>query len=311
MTPEISIVSYVEKIYYVFSALIKLIIESKNFVITSKYNPLIKRFRSFKDNLSTKEKGCFCIEGTHLIEEFLKLGINPEKIIATEEWLVNNNYLINHLDVEIISEVSKESLRSAVSTKNPDGVAAIVQKSAFKECTFDKEDDFILVLDRIQDPGNLGNLFRTALAAGVSKVLLGGGASPFNQKVLRSSCGSIFHLPFRRIEGNEEDIYDELIDSLKVISKKGFQIICAIGNNKFLNKSPKPYWEYDWLKPTVLILGNEGSGIHNKIQETFRETITIPHSELVESLNVACVAVPLLLERKRLILTSFSENKSD
>jgi len=311
MPPQISIVCLIEKIYYVFSSLIKFIIESKNFVITSKNNPLIKRFRSFKDNLSAKEKGYFCIEGTHLIEEFLKLGINPAKIIATEEWLVNNNYLINHLDIEIISEVSKESLRSAVSTKNPDGVAAIVEKSAFKECTFDKEDDFILVLDRIQDPGNLGNLFRTALASGVSKVLLGGGASPFNQKVLRSSCGSIFHLPFHRIEGNEEEIYNELIDSLKVISKKGLQIVCAVGNNKFTNKPPKPYWEYDWLKPTALILGNEGSGIHNKIQETFRETVTIPHSELVESLNVACVAVPLLLERKRLILTSFSDNKSD
>ncbi len=215
------------------------------------------------------------------------------------------------MDLEIISEVSRESLRSAVSTKNPDGVAAIVQKSALKTCTFDKKDDFILVLDRIQDPGNLGNLFRTALAAGVNKVLLGGGASPFNQKVIRSSCGSIFHLPFHRIEGNEEEICDELLDALKVISKKGFKIVLAIGNNKFSKKCPKPYWEYDWLKPTAIILGNEGSGIHNKIQEIFTETITIPHSELVESLNVACVAVPLLLERKRLILTSFSENKSD
>ena len=64
----------------------------------------------------------------------------------------------------------------------------------------------------------------------------------------------------------------------------------------------KPYWELNWLKPTVLILGNEGTGIHNKILEAFNETITIPHNELVESLNVACVAVPLLLERKRVAL---------
>ena len=78
----------------------KYIIDSKKFVITSKNNPLIKRFRSFKDNLSAKEKGYFCIEGTHLIEEFLKLRINPSKIIATEEWLINNNYLINHLDLK-------------------------------------------------------------------------------------------------------------------------------------------------------------------------------------------------------------------
>ena len=213
--------------------------------------------------------------------------------------------------MEIISEVSKEALRSAVSTKNPDGVAAIVQKSAIKEYSFEKEDDFILVLDRIQDPGNLGNLFRTALAAGVDKVLLGGGANPFNQKVLRSSCGSIFHLPFLRIEGEDEKICDKLLDYLNDISTKGFQIVLAIGKNNFYENSPKPYWEYNWLKPTALILGNEGSGIHNKIQEAFSETIPIPHSELVESLNVACVAVPLLLERKRLMLTSFSEHKSD
>jgi len=308
---KLSIVSSIEKIYYVVSSLNQFAIERKNFVITSKSNPLIKRFRSFKDNLPAKEKGYFCIEGTHLIEEFLKLGINPLKIIATEEWLVKNNYLINHLDVEIISQVSKETLRSAVSTRNPDGVAAIVEKSSLKECTLEKEDDFLLVLDRIQDPGNLGNLFRTALAAGVNKVLLGGGASPFNQKVLRSSCGSIFHIPFRRIEGGEEEICDQLIDFLRDISKKRFQIVLAVRNNKFSKKTPKPYWEYNWSKPTALILGNEGSGIHNKIQEAFRETITIPHSELVESLNVACVAVPLLLERKRRILTSFSENKSD
>ena len=207
--------------------------------------------------------------------------------------------------------MSKESLRSALSTKNPDGVAAIVQKSAFKECTFFKEDDFILVLDRIQDPGNLGNLFRTALAAGVNKVLLGGGASPFNQKVLRSSCGSIFHLPFKRIEGDEKQVCNQLLDSLGDISRRGFQIVLAMGENKFSNISPKPYWELDWLKPTALILGNEGSGIHYKIKEAFKETITIPHSELVESLNVACVAVPLLLERNRRTFTSISENKSD
>ena len=62
--------------------------------------------------------------------------------------------------------------------------------------------------------------------------------------------------------------------------------------------------EVDWSRRTALILGNEGQGIHEKIQEAFNEAITIPHSELVESLNVACVAVPLLLERKRVAYTS-------
>ena len=272
---------------------------------------MIKRFRSFKNNLSSKDKEFFCIEGTHLLEEYLKLNINPTKIIATNKWLFNNNLLINNLDSKLISVVSYEALSSAVSIKNPDGVAAIVKKSSLKEFKFEKDEDFILVLDRIQDPGNVGNLFRTALAGGVNKILLGGGANPFNPKVLRSSCGSIFHLPFHRIEGDEEKICNELLDSLNIFSNEGFQIILAIGANKSSNVSHKPYWDLNWLKPTVLILGNEGLGIHNKIKEAFEETITIPHSELVESLNVASVAVPLLLERKRVILTSISKNKSD
>ena len=75
-------------------------------------------------------------------------------------------------------------------------------------------------------------------------------------------------------------------------------------HNEGSKKPSKPYWEIDWSRPTALILGNEGQGIHKKIQEAFNETITIPHSELVESLNVACVAVPLLLERKRVAYTS-------
>ena len=69
--------------------------------------------------------------------------------------------------------------------------------------------------------------------------------------------------------------------------------------------------EVDWSKRTALILGNEGQGIHKKIQEAFNETITIPHSEIVESLNVACVAVPLLLERKRVAYTSNKLIESD
>ena len=170
---------------------------------------MIKRFRSFKNKLCTKDKDCFCIEGTHLIEEFLKSGFHPDKIIATESWLKKNKRLVSGYDLSLISQVSKEALASAVSTKNPDGVAALVERTSMRNFNYKKEDDFILILDRIQDPGNLGNLFRTALAAGVNKVLLAGGAHPLNQKVLRASCGSIFHLPFKRFEGSDEEICDE------------------------------------------------------------------------------------------------------
>ena len=233
----------------------------------------------------------------------------PFRVIATEVWFKKNNLLINKIDHSLITIVSDEVLKSSISTRNPDGVAALVKISSIPKFFYEKKDDFFLVLDRVQDPGNLGNLFRTALAGGVNKILLGGGANPLSQKVLRASCGSIFHLPYKRLTGDEEQVIEDLLTSLEDLSKKGFQIISTGVREKSLQKNSKPYWEINWKKPTVLILGNEGSGIHHKIIEAFNETITIPHSELVESLNVASVAVPLLLERKRISLTSISIDK--
>ncbi len=241
-----------------------------------------------------------------MIEEFLKSGNHPSKILATEKWLNNNKELIQKINKLSITVVSEEILASAVSTKNPNGVAALVRNASILDYDLNDEDDFILVLDRIQDPGNMGNLFRTALAAGVNKILLAGGAHPLGQKVLRASCGSVFHLPFKRFDGSEEEIINSLLPVLNQFSKNGFQIISTSSHNINPNKSQKPYWEIDWSKRIALILGNEGKGIHKRIQEAFDETITIPHSELVESLNVACVAVPLLLERKRVAYTSTS-----
>ena len=258
-----------------------------------------------------KESDSFCIEGTHLLEESIKAGIIPYKVIATSDWLAKNNSKKTIVDSSLINVVSQNALASAISTKNPDGVAALVHRSSLMHFSLDEKDDLILVLDRIQDPGNMGNLFRIALAAGVNKILLAGGANPLSPKVLRSSCGSIFHLPFKRIEGDEENIIKKLLNSLKDFNKKGFQVILTAGASKSAEITLKPYWELNWQKPTALILGNEGSGIHNTIKEAFNETITIPHNELVESLNVACVAVPLLLERGRAALTSKSESKSD
>ena len=234
----------------------------------------------------------------------LKSGNSPSKILVTEKWLKKNQNLSKQFDESLLTLVSEEVLASAISTVNPDGIAALVEISSIPNYQFNSKDDFILVLDRIQDPGNMGNLFRTALAAGVDAIFLGGGAHPLGQKVLRASAGAVFHLPFLRFDGNEEEILNSLLKSLYELSNLGFKIFSTSSHKKSSKKTSKPYWEVDWSKRIALILGNEGRGIHEKIQEAFNETITIPHSELVESLNVACVAVPLLLERKRVAYTS-------
>ncbi len=234
----------------------------------------------------------------------MKSGNSPCKILVTEKWLKKNLNLCSQFDQSLINLVSEEVLASAITTVNPDGIAALVEISSIPNYQLNSQDDFVLVLDRIQDPGNMGNLFRTALAAGVNAIFLAGGAHPLSQKVLRASTGAVFHLPFQRYGGTEEEIVNSLLKSLSELSNLGFKIFSTSSHSKSSKKTSKPYWEIDWTKSTVLILGNEGQGIHKKIQEAFNETITIPHSELVESLNVACVAVPLLLERKRAAYTS-------
>ena len=176
------------------------------------------------------------------MEELLKSGNHPSKILATEKWLDKHVELYQKINKALITVVSEDVLASSVSTKNPDGVAALVGVSSILNCDFKNEDDFILVLDRIQDPGNMGNLFRTSLAAGVNKIILAGGAHPLGQKVLRASCGSVFHLPFIRFDGSEEEIIDSLLKSLNQFSTNGFQIISTSSHNKNPNKSQKPYW---------------------------------------------------------------------
>ena len=272
-------------------------------MITSKRNPLVRKLRCLLKKTGREEHSSLLLEGSHLLEEALKTNFLPTEVIATPEWCDEHEEVLKKIaSRSLLTLVTTNVLEASLSTVTPDGVAAIFPMSGLPKPG--KAPKHILALDRIQDPGNMGNLFRTALAAGVNTIFLAGGAHPLGQKVLRASSGAVFHLPFQRFEGTEEEIINSLLKSLYKLSNVGFKIFSTSSYNKNLEKSSKPYWEIDWNKRTALILGNEGKGIHKKIQEAFNETISIPHSELVESLNVACVAVPLLLERKRVAYTS-------
>ena len=152
----------------------------------------------------------------------LKSGKNPSKILVTEKWLRKNQNLSKKFDESLINIVSEEVLASAISTINPDGIAALVEISSIPNYQFNSKDDFVLVLDRIQDPGNMGNLFRTALAAGVDVIFLAGGAYPLGQKVLRASSGAVFHLPFKRIVDLEENAISRFVEMLNASRKQGF-----------------------------------------------------------------------------------------
>ena len=258
----------------------------------------MRRLKRIASEAGRKEYSMLLLEGTHLLQEALKTNYLPEEIILTPSWKRKNFNIFQSISsIPKIHEVTESVLEAALSTVHPDGVASLFPLSGLPLAP--KNSSFVLALDRLQDPGNLGSIFRTALAANVEVLWIASGVNPLNQKVIRSSVGAFLHLPFERLGSSDSIGIELLIQKLNDSIRMGYQVIATVSPSKQCSKNVIPYWEIDWQKPTVLVLGNEGSGIDLGIQKICTHLVTLPHNLLVESLNVAAVAVPLLLERRR------------
>lgn len=258
-------------------------------LITSRRNPLVARLRALHQPRGRREQGLLLLEGTHLLQEVLRLGFSPERVVATPDWIERHRPLLNAGSL-VVQPVAEEVLAAMATTEHPDGVVLTLAAAALNRPG--SEAGFVLALDQLQDPGNLGTLLRTALAAGVEEVWLGGGADPWQPKVLRASAGAALALPLRR----EADRHG-LMALLERAAASGHQLVATLVEGS--GAETIPYWQLDWTRPTVLLLGNEGAGLHADLADLASHRVTIPHSSAVESLNVAVAAGPLLLERWR------------
>ena len=282
---------------------------SDSLLISSRRNPLVRKLRSLSKKEGRQEYSSLLLEGTHLLEEALKTNYLPVEVIATADWFDDHQEVCKKLaSRSLLTRVTQNVLEASLSTVTPDGVAAIFPISGLPKLV--KNPKHILALDRIQDPGNLGNLFRSALAAEYEVIWLASGADPLNQKVLRSSAGSVLHLPFERMGDSNSSSIEMLVSKLNIAIENNYQVIGTILPNKQTDKEVKPYWDLDWDLPTVLVLGNEGSGVHSSIEACCTDFVTLPHSSLVDSLNVASAAVPLLLERQRVKMVKGIQQKT-
>jgi TrmH family RNA methyltransferase len=256
-------------------------------LITSRRNPLVARLRALHQPKGRREQGLLLLEGTHQLQELLRLGLQPEQLLATPAWLERHGDLIASAPCQP-QPVGDQVMEAVSTTDSPDGVVATLPRQALPLAR--GEGLFVLALDQLQDPGNLGTLLRTALAAGVEEVWLGGGADPLQPKVLRASAGAALALPLRR-----EADRSGLFPLLERARAAGHQLVATLVDGPEV----QPYWQLDWSRPTVLLLGNEGAGLHPELAALASHRVTIPHSSAVESLNVAVAAGPLLLERWR------------
>ena len=256
--------------------------------ITSRRNPLVKRLRELHHGAGRQEQQRLLLEGTHLIEEALRLGLVPDLVLATGAWLERHpNLLAAFPEATLWRQASAEVLEAAASTRHPDGVIATLPWVLPAPPPPAAAPAFALLLDNVQDPGNAGTLLRTALAAGVEQIWLVEGADPWQPKVLRASSGASLALVIARFQTAA------IVERIQSAKAAGLSVVGTVA------RGGEPYWSHDWQAPTLVMLGNEGSGLSPELLAQADRLLSLPHRPAVESLNVAVAAAPLLLERER------------
>ncbi|MGX7148687.1 TrmH family RNA methyltransferase [Enterococcus ureasiticus] len=243
--------------------------------ILSTKNAMIKEFKKLHKKKYREENQQYIIEGFHLIEEADKANARIGWILFNQrgrsEW---SDWLDNQPQERLI-QVSDEVLESLSDLPTPQGMIAIVGMPEFE-----KDIQFSggwLLLDNVQDPGNVGTMIRTADAAGLSGVILGEGSSDiYNTKVLRAMQGSNYHLPVIRKP------LAEIIDEFKKMK------IPVYGTE--LNPNAISYQKIRRIENYALIMGNEGQGVSTEFLEKTDQNIYIPIKGAAESLNVAIAA---------------------
>ena len=255
-------------------------------MLTSTQSPLVKLFKKLQTAKDRRETQLFLLEGTHLIEEACAVNYPLQTVCCTEKWQEHHPELWSQLvateaRVELVSD---EVIRSIATSVNPDGIVAIAPRLALEQPPIPAR--LTLVLSKIQDPGNLGTIIRTAAAVGVDGLWVSQDSVDLdNPKVLRASAGQWFRLAM-----GVSDNLPELIASYK---QEGVQIVSTTSHTQ------TSYWDVKLTKPTLILLGNEGAGLSEDLAALANLQVMIPMSVRVESLNVATAAALMLYEVRR------------
>lgn len=227
--------------------------------ILSKLNQ--KKYRS--------EYGCFIVEGKKGVSEAIASGKEVIQLVMTRQFANQEKSFGENQETLIVDEKDFAKLAETVT---PSGIAAIVRMPNDDLGTI-KKTKLIAVLEDIRDPGNLGTIIRTADWFGLDAILLIGGADPYQPKVVRSSMGSIFHLPIVTSQNGEADLIE--------LKKAGFKIVVTrpelADSKKIVNFRDK----------TAIIFGNESKGTSKEIDLLADQSLSIPKHGQAESLNVA------------------------
>ncbi|MGB3656108.1 MAG: RNA methyltransferase [Rivularia sp. (in: cyanobacteria)] len=255
-------------------------------MLTSLQNPLVKQIRKLHSNKERHKQELFLLEGTHLLEEACSTNYPLDTLCCTSVWQANHEQLwqLAQQKCDRALVVSEDVIKALATTVQPDGVVATA-KRGYAVAKIPSS-GLQIALETVQDPGNLGTIIRTAAAAGASGLWLSQNSVDLdNPKVLRASAGQWFRLPMQ--------VSQDLKATVVGAKEAGMQVIATLPGANLT------YWQVNWLKPSLILLGNEGAGLSTDLAQMADLNVKIPLQPGVESLNVAISAALILYEAQR------------
>ena len=257
--------------------------------IEGRHNPLVKQLRQAFSRAELTETGDCAIEGLRILEEAIRSGLRFSVVFFRE----SAPQIGAQVDTLLLPDKLFDSL---VPSESPQGVAALVRLKEFSLDDVLETERLqvgpIVVLAGLQDPGNLGTILRSSEAFGSAGVILGEGTvSPFNSKVVRASAGSVFRLPV--IHGHGKSGAAKLEEVSEKLRARGVRLI-ATSSHKGTSLD-----QADLKGAVAIFFGNEGSGLPREVMAKMDESIVIPHTAQVESLNAGVAASIVLYEAAR------------
>lgn len=251
-------------------------------MITSTGNLQVKRLLQLqKKSKARNEEKVFLVEGLRMFMEVPEERVEKVYISETLYNKKKQELKLEKFSVEVLSD---SVFQHVSDTKTPQGILCVVnQKEYDLETVLNIENPHFMVLDNLQDPGNLGTIVRTAEAAGVDAVFVSKeSVDIYNPKTIRSTMGSIYRMPVIYIE--------DLLELLDIFKQKGIKSYAAHLEGK------NSYDKEDYQSGTAILIGNEGNGLRKEISNSADIWVRIPMEGKVESLNAAIAASVLMFE---------------
>ena len=246
-------------------------------IITSKDNEIIKNIKKLKEKKYRVDS--YIVEGIKMIKEAISENQEIELIAIREDFKVD----FDTKNIKIVT-ISNKIFNDISDVKTPQGILAVIKKNQNNQ--IETNSDYILALDSLQDPGNMGTIIRTADSANINQIIINKTTvDPYSPKVIRSTMGAIYRTNIIEVE--------DLKATLKEMKSKGFQIITTD------LKATQSIYDINYNNKTVVVIGNEANGVSQEILQTADKKVIIPMLGKTESLNASIAASIMIYEYVR------------